>query len=230
MLSDTRAPVSHVGGGRRKKTTLRCCNWRIDAASATLKAVMDLTSLIDRRLTGSLDAIRSLRDQAPRLVAVIAAIEKTIRNTGVVYTCGNGGSAAEAMHLAEELIGRYRADRPPLPAVCLNADPTALTCIANDFGFDEVFARQIAALMRPADALVVFSTSGNSRNILAALDASHKARAVAVGLLGKGGGGALERCDHALVVNSDDTAHIQEAHQVALHLILEALERPGATP
>ena len=178
-----------------------------------------------RRVDRAARAVASLAAQADDLLRVAHGVRDAIAGGGKVLTCGNGGSAAEALHLAEELVGKYRDARRPLPALCLNADPTALTCIANDFGFDEVFARQAEALARSGDALVVFSTSGNSPNILRALDAARAKGARTLGLLGKGGGPALSRCDAALVVDETDTGHIQEAHQVALHLILECVER-----
>ncbi len=188
----------------------------------------NLNDLIGKRIEGSLSAIGSLR--APPLAQHLAAIIEAVRNRlsggGTVYTCGNGGSAAEALHLAEELIGRYRSDRPPQKAICLNADPTALTCIANDYGFDRVFARQCESLLTERDALVVFSTSGNSPNIVQALEAAKSRRATTIGFLGRGGGKAAAECNFALVVAAEDSAHIQEAHQVALHLICEALEPP----
>jgi D-sedoheptulose 7-phosphate isomerase len=159
--------------------------------------------------------------------AIAERLASCLRTGGTMYTCGNGGSAAEALHLAEELIGRYRGDRAPHRAVCLNADPTALTCIANDFGFDLIFARQCAALLTPRDALVAFSTSGDSRNILAALETARQTGALTIGLLGRGGGAAARLCDVRVVVPSDDTAHIQEAHQTVLHLLCEVLECPS---
>ena len=129
------------------------------------------------------------------------------------------------MHLAEELIGRYRGIRRPLPAICLNVDCSALTCIANDFGYDAVFARQVEALAGPGDVVVAFSTSGNSENILAGLRAARNAGAKAIGLLGKDGGRALALCDEAFVVPHANTARIQELHTFALHAICETIER-----
>ncbi len=181
-------------------------------------------SFIRARLERSARVISDLAAQADRIESVARFIAETLRNDGTLYTCGNGGSAAEALHLAEELIGRYKRDRAPKRAVCLNADPTALTCIANDFGYDHVFARQAQALCRPGDALVAFSTSGNSPNIVEALNAARHNKCTTIGLLGKSGGPALAHCDHSIVVNSNDTESIQEAHQVILHLILEAVE------
>lgn len=191
--------------------------------------IMNLSTLFDQRINGSLAAIESLRGQIDSLVKMTQVIISQLQAGGTLYTAGNGGSASQALHLAEELIGRYRGDRQSLRAICLNADPTALTCIGNDFGFDQVFARQCEALLTPADALVVFSTSGNSPNIIKALEVARRNRATSIGMLGGQGGNALRLCDHAVVVpgppgSAGDSAHIQEAHEVALHLICEAIE------
>lgn len=187
----------------------------------------DLTSLVTQRLEGSLAAINSLRGQIEPLAALADVLVERLRAGATVYTAGNGGSAAQAMHLAEELIGRYRGDRRPWPAVCLNADPTALTCIANDFGYEAVFARQCEALLRKGDVLVVFSTSGNSLNLVRALETARNKAAITVGLLGRAGGACAQHCDHAVIVAAavSDSAHIQEAHQVMLHILCEAVER-----
>ena len=192
----------------------------------------NLNELIAKRIDGSLAAIASLRTppHAQHLAAIIETVRDRLKLGGTIYTCGNGGSAAEALHLAEELIGRYRGDRPPHRAMCLNADPTALTCIANDFGFERIFARQCEALLTDRDALIVFSTSGNSPNIVQALQAAKARGAMTIGLLGcsggRDGGSAAAECARSLIVPAQDSAHIQEAHQVALHLICEALEGP----
>ncbi len=156
---------------------------------------------------------------------ICAVVVDTLRGGGKLLTLGNGGSAADALHLAEELIGRYRGDRPPLPALCLSADGTALTCIANDYGFDAVFSRQVEALARRGDALVVFSTSGRSANVVEALHAARQRGAITIGLLGRDGGEAAPLCDYRVVVPHDDTARIQEIHGLLLHLICEAVER-----
>ena len=187
---------------------------------------MNTEQLFIQRLEGSLVAIASLRAQLGELAKIAERIIQRIHAGGTLYTAGNGGSAAQALHLAEELIGRYRSNRPPLPAVCLSADATALTCIANDFGFDQVFARQCEALITDRDVLIVFSTSGQSPNIVNALHAAKSRGAVTIGLLGKGGGACVALCDHSITIAAPctDSAQIQEAHQVILHLICEALE------
>lgn len=185
---------------------------------------------IKNRITRAAAVIASLEHHTDHIHALLGHIRETFARGGRLYTCGNGGSAAEALHIAEECIGRYKRDRPPLPAVCLNADPTALTCIANDYGFDHVFARQVQALLTPRDALLVFSTSGNSPNILLALRQARSQGARTLALLGKGGGPCLECCNAALVVQSNETEHIQEAHQVVLHLILESIDADPPIP
>ncbi|MCB9839108.1 MAG: SIS domain-containing protein [Phycisphaeraceae bacterium] len=187
------------------------------------------TDAIRQRIEASAKTIASLREQAEIIHRAGATIAGTLRAGGKVMTCGNGGSAAEALHLAEEMIGRYRDERPPLAAVCLNADPTALTCIGNDFGFDAIYARQVRGLGRSGDTLVVFSTSGKSPNVRLALEAAKSLGIKTIGLLGKGGGACLGLCDVPIVVDSDDTAAIQESHQVVLHLLLEAVEAAGSS-
>jgi D-sedoheptulose 7-phosphate isomerase len=128
------------------------------------------------------------------------------------------------MHLAEELVGRYRRERPSWPAICLNADPTLLTCIANDYGFEAVFSRQVEGLGKSPDILICFTTSGNSINILRALDAGKACGLKTVALLGKDGGKAKGKADWELIVESTDTARIQEAHTFLLHALLERVE------
>jgi D-sedoheptulose 7-phosphate isomerase len=180
----------------------------------------------------------SFRDQSDELAAVLAAfapqaeqvdaaarlIADALLAGRTLFTCGNGGSAADAMHLSEELIGRYRSNRRPLASVCLNSDVGALTCIANDFGYDVVFSRQLEGLAKPGDVLVVFSTSGSSRNILNILAAARRCGVTSIALLGKGGGPARGEADHAIVVPSANSARIQELHGLILHAICEEVE------
>ena len=180
------------------------------------------------RLKSQLDAscavIQSLAAQAELIERIAVQVRDTLLGGNLLLTCGNGGSATDAQHLAEELIGRYRANRRALPALALTADTAALTCIANDFGYEQVFARQVEALARPGDLLVCFSTSGSSPNVVAALHAARSRGALGVALLGKDGGAARGLADLALVVASDDTARIQEAHLQVLHYICEVVE------
>jgi len=175
-------------------------------------------------LQAVLDACRSL---APAVEAAGQAIIRSILTGGKLLTCGNGGSAADALHLAEELVGRYHLERRALPALCLNADPTAITCICNDYGYQHVFSRGVEALGRRSDILVGFTTSGNSANVIAAFHAAAKAGITTILLSGRDGGSARGLCDHQIIVPSDNTARIQEIHTLVLHQWLEAID---ATP
>lgn len=176
------------------------------------------------QLEASVAVFQSFAAQADAVDAICRLVTDALLAGHTLFTCGNGGSATDAIHLAEELVGRYRATRRPFPAVCLNTDVGALTCIANDFGFVQVFARQLEALARPGDMLIIFSTSGSSPNILAALHTARTLGVTSIAMLGKGGGAARELVDHVLVVPSDDSARIQEVHTLILHAICEELE------
>lgn len=166
----------------------------------------------------------TLENQAAEIERIAGMVVRTLEAGRTILSCGNGGSAAEAMHLAEELTGKYNKPRRALPAICLCSDASAMTCIANDWDFTYVFSRQVEAYARKGDLLIMFTTSGNSVNCLRAAKAMKKVGGHVVGLLGKGGGKVLRLCDAALVVDSGFTNHIQEAHQVVMHLILEAID------
>jgi len=176
----------------------------------------------------SLDELRSVLTAstalAPAVSTVGEAILASLRQGGKLLTCGNGGSAADALHLAEELVGRYKIERRALPAICLNSDVTALTCIGNDYGYDAIFARQVEALGRRGDVLVGFTTSGNSANVLAAFAAARARGITTVLLSGKDGGKARTQCDYPIIVPSATTARIQEVHTLVLHQWLEAID------
>jgi len=149
---------------------------------------------------------------------------EALKNGNTIFWCGNGGSAAESSHLAVELIGRFKNNRRPLPSVSLNADTSALTCIANDFGYDEIFARQLEGLGKKGDVLIVLSSSGKSENILRALRKAREMSVTSIALLGKGGGEAVALSDFAIVIESDETARIQEMHLLLGHTLCEFAE------
>lgn len=176
-------------------------------------------------LSGLLDCLKEAPAYLNMLERISRATVETFGHGGKMLTMGNGGSAAEALHLAEEMVGRYHGERAPQPAVCLNADPTALTCIANDFGYEQVFARQIEALAGPGDLVVVLSTSGNSPNLVAGLMAARARGAHTAGLLGGNGGEAGELCDMPFIVPMTHSGHVQEVHTMAVHILCEAVER-----
>lgn len=184
----------------------------------------------DKILVAKIQALSSLLEQVEeRHVASFAEsaeiFSAALKNGNTVFWCGNGGSAAESSHLAVELIGRFKNNRRPLPSISLNADTSALTCIANDFGYDEIFARQLEGLARRGDVLIVLSTSGRSENILRALRKAKEIGVVTIALLGKGGGQALDLADHAIVIDSSETARIQEIHLLLGHTFCEYAEK-----
>jgi D-sedoheptulose 7-phosphate isomerase len=173
----------------------------------------------------SIAVIGGLRQQIGAIDAVCNAVITALQDGNKILTAGNGGSAAEALHMTEELIGRFRGDRISLPAVALVADCTALTCIGNDYGFDAIFSRQVEGLARPGDVLVLFSTSGNSANLVKAAAAAQTRGVKTVGLLGREGGALAGMTDYEIIVAGEATEHIQEAHQVLLHIILNEVEQ-----
>jgi D-sedoheptulose 7-phosphate isomerase len=160
----------------------------------------------------------------PALSRVADLLITTYERDGRLFTFGNGGSAADAQHLAAEMIGRYQRTRRPLPALALTVDPSVLTCVANDFSYEDVFARQVTGFVRPGDMVIAFSTSGRSENVVRGLRTARRLGAVTVFFGGSGGGPAAECADHALVVDSKQTARIQEMHLLLLHLLSERVD------
>lgn len=163
-------------------------------------------------------------EQMEGAAAIADQYESALRGGGTLLFAGNGGSAADAQHLAAEYVVRFQSSRPALRAIALTTDTSLLTACANDMGFDEVFARQVEALARPGDVLVLHSTSGESPNVLRAAQAAKARGVTVVAFLGKGGGALRELADLTLVVPSDDTARIQEIHLALEHLICEVVE------
>lgn len=180
-------------------------------------------------IRGSLDAtaatVEHLRALAPEIAAAAGLILDCLAAGGKVLTCGNGGSAADAQHLASELVGRFGSDRPPLAAIALSTDTSSLTAIANDHGYDQVFRRQLLALGSPGDVLVVISTSGASPNILTVARAAREAGVTVLGMTGQNGHALTSLCDCCLTVPSGETPRIQEGHAVLVHLLCELVER-----
>ena len=171
------------------------------------------------------DHVRTLQPEADavarRLIAVYA-------EGGRLFTFGNGGSSCDAQHLAEELVARYRRERRALPATSLSGDASVLTCIGNDFGFDDVFARQVEAHVGAGDMVAGFSTSGRSENVVRGLAAARARGATTVLFAGGEGRPASDHADHALVLPSTDTARIQEMHVLLLHLIVDRVDEWAA--
>ena len=181
--------------------------------------------MLAQRLENSMETVASLEAELPAIERIAAALIDCLEAGGTIWTAGNGGSAAQALHFSEELVGRYRENRRPLASMMLASDPTLLTCTANDFGFEAIFARPVEALAKSADALLVLSTSGMSPNLTNALAAARTRGCTTIGLLGRDGGDCCDLCDHTLIVSGTDSAFIQDAHQVAIHLLCEAIEQ-----
>jgi D-sedoheptulose 7-phosphate isomerase len=180
------------------------------------------------RLERGLDALAGLaaasKALAPQVARVAGRYAGVLRGGGTLYFCGNGGSAADAQHVATEYVVRYAADRRPLAAVALTTDSSLLTAAGNDLGFEQIFSRQVEALCRPGDLLVLHSTSGRSANLLAAARAARARSVATVAFLGRGGGSLAAEVDEAVVVPSDQTSLIQVLHLALEHLIVELVE------
>lgn len=172
--------------------------------------------------------LEDLEAQAPVIQEIGERLIDVLRNKGKVMFCGNGGSAADSQHLAAELEGRFLIDRRPLAAVALTTNTSTLTAIGNDFGFDAVFERQVRAIGNAGDALVALSTSGNSPNVLRALQTAREMRLFTVGFTGQGGGQMTALCDVCLRVPSRSTPRIQEMHILAGHIVCDIIERAVA--
>jgi D-sedoheptulose 7-phosphate isomerase len=160
----------------------------------------------------------------PQLNAIAQEAAAVLQRGGRLFFCGNGGSAADAQHLAAELVGRLVDDRRALKAIALTTDTSALTCISNDFGYDHIFARQLEGLSSPGDMVILITTSGNSQNLLLAAEAAKRLDVISVGFLGKGGGKIGAMVDRALVVPNSDTARTQEAHIFLGHALCAQIE------
>jgi D-sedoheptulose 7-phosphate isomerase len=187
---------------------------------------IDQKELIIRQLIDSARVKESLAHQQAELIGEMARhIIGCIRQGGKILFCGNGGSAADAQHLAAELVGRFGRGRPPLAAIALTTDSSVLTCLSNDYGFEEVFSKQVEAHGRKGDVLVGISTSGTSENVLRAIRKARQMGLLTIALSGAAGGPLAEAADLTLNVPSDNSQRIQEAHIAVGHIILDLLER-----
>jgi D-sedoheptulose 7-phosphate isomerase len=171
-----------------------------------------------------LEVAKALPGLAADVSAAVDIIFDSLAAGGRLFTAGNGGSAADAQHIAAELTGRFRRDRRPWPAMALHTNTSALTAIGNDYGYDQVFARELSAHARPGDVLLALSTSGNSPNILRAIQAARQDKVKVIGLTGDSGGEMRTACDVCLCVPSQSTPRIQEMHIMIYHAICELLE------
>jgi D-sedoheptulose 7-phosphate isomerase len=168
---------------------------------------------------------RTIETQAPMIVAIAERVVETFRRGGKLLLCGNGGSAADAQHIAAEFVSRFRRERRGLPAIALTTDTSILTAISNDYGYERVFARQVEALGRPGDMVIGISTSGISASVIAAMRAARNGGMATVGFTGASGGTLVDHVDLCLCVPSHNTARIQEVHITVAHVVCEIVER-----
>ncbi len=184
-----------------------------------------ITDIISQ-LAAHRDVITRVEQELTPLIAeMVTLLVDTFNRGGKLLVMGNGGSAADAQHFVAEIVGRFKMERRGLPAIALSTDTSILTAIGNDYGFDKVFRRQVEALAVPGDLVAGISTSGNSPNVLQALELAREKGCRTVGLLGKDGGGIKNLCDLALIVPTNDTPRVQEGHITIIHIVCDLLEK-----
>jgi D-sedoheptulose 7-phosphate isomerase len=183
-----------------------------------------MNEMFRKGLQTHIDLAQQLGNQLEILQNITDCLINAIRNRRRIYILGNGGSAADAQHIAAEFVGRFKHDRPALPAMALTTDTSELLSIGNDYGFGHVFTRQVEALVWPGDVLWALSTSGNSSNVIEAVQVAQSRQSIIIGFAGRTGGKLKPLCEHCLCVDETDSARVQEIHQVAYHLICEAVE------
>ena len=182
------------------------------------------TVILKNAVAAAKETLQSLLDLDSQLAQAANLIEQGLRAGNKLLVCGNGGSAADASHFATEFVVRFMKDRPAYPAICLAGDGGLLTAAGNDYGFDEIFARQVAAFGLPGDLLICLTTSGKSRNVERALQEAKARKLKTIAFLGRDGGSTIGMADVDLLVPGDSTARIQEAHQLLLHVLCETIE------
>ena len=189
---------------------------------------MDMTSRMSSHFDDAIDTFKASGQMlAEPLAAAVDQLFAALANNNKILACGNGGSAADAQHVLAELVGRFERDRLPLAGIALNTDTSILTAVANDYGYDHIFERQVMALGQPGDILVAISTSGNSPNVLRSIEAAHDREMTVIALSGKGGGtfnDVLAETDIHLCVPHDRTMRIQEVHIVLLHALCDGID------
>ena len=184
-----------------------------------------MKNLIKNHIEEHIQIVSLINDEIQDEILYFAQIMiNALKDKKTIFWCGNGGSSSDAQHLAAELVGRFKGDRKALRSLSLTADSTVLTCISNDYDFDNIFSRQVEALGNNEDVLIGISTSGKSQNVINALKKAKNMGLTTLGLLGKGGGVALSECDNSIVVPSDVTARIQESHILIGHILCDLLE------
>jgi phosphoheptose isomerase len=184
----------------------------------------DFSSIFQHAIGDSIATLQSLEKLEPQFARAANLITDCLTNKNKLLVCGNGGSASDAAHFATEFVVRFMKDRPAYPAICLTGDGGLLTAAGNDYGFDEIFARQVSAFGLPGDVLICLTTSGKSRNVKRALEEAKARKLKTIAFLGRDGGSTIGLADVDLLVASDSTARIQEAHKLLLHVLCETVE------
>src|SRR5437660_6101865 len=184
----------------------------------------DISLTFNQAIDDSARTLESLKKLETQVTKAAELIQECLQAGRKILACGNGGSAADASHFATELVVRFARDRRAQPAICLASDGGLLTAAANDYGFNEIFARQVAAFGQPGDALICLTTSGKSKNVLRALEEAKARKLKTIALVGRDGGSTIGMADVDLLVRSDSTARVQEAHQLLLHVLCETIE------
>jgi D-sedoheptulose 7-phosphate isomerase len=183
-----------------------------------------ISSNLNRAINDSVRVLQSLKNLEPQVIRAADLIWECFRTGNKLLICGNGGSASDASHFATELVVRFTKDRRALPAICLASDTGILTAAGNDYGFNEIFARQVAAFGVPGDVLMCLTTSGKSKNVVRALQEAKARKVKTIAFLGRDGGSTIGIADIDLLVKDDSTARIQEAHQLVIHVLCEIIE------
>jgi len=184
----------------------------------------DYASNLSRAINDLVRTLESLKNLEPEVTRATGLIEECLRAGNKLLVCGNGGSATDASHFATEFVVRFAKDRRAFPAICLAGDAGILTAAGNDYGFDEIFARQVAAFGAQGDVLICLTTSGKSKNVVRALQEAKARQMKTIAFLGRDGGSTVGIADLDLLVKSDSTARVQEAHQLLLHVLCEIIE------
>ncbi|SJZ56410.1 phosphoheptose isomerase [Trichlorobacter thiogenes] len=185
-----------------------------------------MQQFVTKQLQDHQALFQKIETELARPIAHLAErLIETLKIGNKLMIMGNGGSAADAQHFAGEIVSRFRMERPGLPAISLSTDTSIITAIGNDYGFDRIFSRQVEALAAPGDAVIGISTSGNSPNVLKALEVARQAGCTTIGLLGKDGGSIKAVCDIPLIIPSHDTPRVQEGHITVIHILCDLIEQ-----
>jgi phosphoheptose isomerase len=182
------------------------------------------SKILRNAVAAAKETLQSLGNLEPQVAKAADLVERCLRAGNKLLVCGNGGSAADAAHFVTELVVRFAKDRRAYPAICLAGDGGLLTAAGNDYGFDEIFARQVAAFGVPGDLLICLTTSGKSKNVKRGLEEAKARKLKTIAFLGRDGGSTVGMADVDLLVQSDSTARIQEAHQLLLHVLCETID------